>query len=159
MTKTKKHRSLRDAFGQFATGVTVITARTQAGEPIGITVNSFASVSLEPPLVSWCIDETSTRFEEFLDAQYYSICILNAEQQEISNLFAERSWDNKVFDDVEWFAGLYDVPQIAGASTRFHCKQSDIYAGGDHRIIVGEVLEYDSEPQEPLLFFQGDYRF
>ena len=158
MTSSKQHRSLRDAFGQFVTGITVVTARTATGLPIGITANSFASVSLEPALVSWCIDEKSTRFNEFIAAKYYSISILNAEQQDISNLFAERSWDGTVFDDADWFAGLNEVPQLTGVGTRFHCEQQDVYIGGDHRIIVGKVLDYESEAQAPLLFFQGNYR-
>ncbi len=159
MTKPREHRSLRDAFGQFATGVTVITANTQQGLPIGITANSFASVSLEPPLVSWCVDKNSTRFKEFIEAEFFTISVLTAEQEKISNLFAQRSWDEKVFEDVDWFKGLNDVPQIPNVSARFHCKSEHEYAGGDHVIIVGAVLEYESDPQTPLLFFQGAYQY
>lgn len=156
--KPREYRSLRDAFGQFATGVTVITANNRQEQPIGLTVNSFASVSLEPPLVSWCVDKASTRFEEFEAAEYYTISVLTEQQEEISNLFAKRSWDDTVFESLEWFSGLNNVPQIPSVSARFHCKKTDIHEGGDHLIIVGEVLDYESEPQAPLLFFQGDYR-
>lgn len=157
MTDSKQHRSLRDAFGQFATGVTVVTTRDEHGNPIGLTANSFASVSLEPPLVSWCVDKNSTRFKEFQQAEFFTISVLTAAQQEVSNLFAMRSWDETVFDDTEWFSGLNKVPQIPDVSARFHCKTEHLYEGGDHLIIVGAVLEYESQAQVPLLFFQGEY--
>jgi len=158
MTEVKQHRSLRDAFGQFATGVTVVTARDGHGKPIGLTANSFASVSLEPPLVSWCVDRASSRFNEFIDAEHFSISVLTSKQQEISNLFAMRSWDETVFDEVSWFEGVNKVPQIPDVSARFHCKTAHLYEGGDHIIIVGSVLEYECEAEESLVFFQGDYR-
>lgn len=158
MTDSSKYRSLRDAFGQFATGVTVVTTRDKQGNPIGLTANSFASVSLEPPLVSWCVDKSSTRFKEFYEAEYFTISVLTSEQQEISNLFAMRSWDDTVFDDTDWFSGHNDIPQIPYVGARFHCKTAHLYEGGDHVIIVGEVLGYESEATPPLLFFQGEYR-
>ncbi len=158
MTQVKQHRSLRDAFGQFATGVTVVTTRDADNQPIGITANSFASVSLEPPLVSWCVDKSSTRYKEFVDAEFFTISVLTAEQQEVSNLFAMRSWDKTVFDDADWFEGMNAVPQIEGVSARFHCKTAHLYEGGDHIIIVGSVLDYESDASEALVFFQGNYR-
>lgn len=158
MTQVKQHRSLRDAFGQFATGVTVVTTCDADNQPIGITANSFASVSLEPPLVSWCVDKSSTRYKEFVDAEYFTISVLTAEQREVSNLFAMRSWDKTVFDDADWFEGLNGVPQIEGVSARFHCKTAHLYEGGDHIIIVGSVLDYESDASEALVFFQGNYR-
>ncbi len=158
MTEVKQHRSLRDAFGQFATGVTVVTALDENDNPVGLTANSFASVSLEPPLVSWCIDKGSTRFSEFADAQHFTISVLSAEQQELSNLFAMRSWDDTVFSDTEWSSGHHNVPQLPGVSARFHCETAHVYEGGDHLIIVGAVLDYECDPKEALLFFQGDYR-
>lgn len=158
MTKPKEYRSLRDAFGQFATGVTVVTAVDTQNKPIGITVNSFASVSLDPPLVSWCVDKSSTRFKEFAEAKYYSISVLTAEQQAISDLFAMRSWDHTVFDDVEWLEGHHGVPKIPNVSARFDCETEHLYEGGDHLIIVGAVLDYDCDAQPPLLFSQGEYQ-
>ena len=158
MIEVKQHRSLRDAFGQFATGVTVVTARDKNGKPIGLTANSFASVSLEPPLVSWCVDKASTRFAEFTAAKYFTISVLTASQQETSNLFAQRSWDETVFEDTEWLDGLNQVPQIPGVSARFHCETAHLYEGGDHIIIVGSVLDYECEAHEALVFYQGDYR-
>lgn len=158
MSQTTGHRSLRDAFGQFATGVTVVSARGAEHQPIGLTANSFASVSLEPPLVSWCIDQGSTRFNELVDAEYYTISVLAENQQQLSDLFAYRSWDDEVFNEVEWYEGPNGVPQLPGAGARFHCRQTHTYPGGDHVIIVGAVESYESEPHSPLVFFQGDYK-
>jgi len=158
MTEVQPHRSLRDAFGQFATGVTVVTALSSSGNPIGITVNSFSSVSLDPALVSWSLDSNAKRYKEFAEAEYFTISVLNQNQQEVSNLFAERSWDDSVFEDAQWYKGHHKVPQINDVSARFHCKTAHLYEGGDHLIIVGEVLDYESEAQAPLVFFQGQYR-
>ena len=158
MSEQKQHRSIREAFSQFATGITVVTTLDKNGKPIGLTANSFASVSLEPPLVSWCVDKSSTRFHEFADAEYFSISVLTAEQEDISNLFAKRSWDESVFNDVEWYEGHHGVPQIPNVSARFHCKTAHLYEGGDHLIIIGAVEGYTSDPQAPLLFSQGEYR-
>lgn len=158
MNHQKQHRSLRDAFGQFATGVTVVTTLDQNQNPIGLTANSFASVSLEPALVSWCVDKSSTRFSEFSQADFFSISVLTAEQEHLSNLFASRSWDNTVFNDVEWHKGHQGVPYFSDTMARFDCKTEHVYEGGDHLIIVGSVLDYDCDPHAPLLFFQGQYK-
>lgn len=149
---------MRDAFGQFATGVTVVTALDNKKTPIGLTANSFASVSLEPALVSWCVDKSSTRFEEFSKADYFSISVLTEKQEHLSNLFASRSWDDTVFEDVPWYEGHHGVPQLPDCMARFHCKTEHVYEGGDHLIIVGAVEDYDCDPQTPLLFFHGQYK-
>lgn len=157
MSNEREYRPLRDAFGQFATGVTVVTARNDQDEPIGITANSFASVSLEPPLVSWCVDRDSTRFKELSKAEFYTISVLGESQQALSNLFASRSWDDTVFDEIDWVAGLNNVPQLDGVNARFHCRLVQSHEAGDHVILVGQVLEFENSPQAPLVFFQGDY--
>jgi flavin reductase (DIM6/NTAB) family NADH-FMN oxidoreductase RutF len=158
MSNQREYRPLRDAFGQYATGVTVVTARNKKDVPIGITANSFASVSLDPPLVSWCIDRASTRFAELSEAEYYTISVLGEQQQELSNLFAVRSWDDTVFDEVSWYSGQKNVPQLPDVSARYHCRLVTKHDGGDHVILVGEVEAFENSPQAPLLFFQGDYR-
>lgn len=157
MSNEREYRPLRDAFGQFATGVTVVTARNDQGAPIGITANSFASVSLEPPLVSWCVDRESTRFEELVKADCFTISVLGEKQTELSNLFASRSWDDAVFDEIDWSVGLNNVPQLQGVSARFHCRLVQSHEAGDHVILVGQVVEFENFPQAPLVFFQGDY--
>jgi len=158
MTKPREHRTLRDAFGQFATGVTVVTAIGENAQPVGLTANSFASVSLEPPLVSWCIDKSSTRFAELSTAEFYTISVLTDAQQEISNLFAMRSWDDSVFDEIDWYEGLNGVPQIPQVGTRYHCRAVHRYKGGDHLIIVGSVEDYELDYEQPLIFFGGSYQ-
>ena len=158
MTDVTSHRTIRDAFGQFATGVTVVTALDSLGKPIGLTVNSFASVSLEPALVSWCVDKSSQRFDEFSKANYFCVSILNQNQKQVSDLFASRSWDDTVFEDAEWFEGLNGVPQISDSAAFFQCQTEHVYPGGDHLIIVGRVLEYAADAQPPLVFHAGDYR-
>lgn len=158
MTEENQHRDLRDAFGQFATGITVVTARSNEGVPIGLTANSFASVSLSPPLVSWCVDKQSNRFADFSQAEYFCISVLSAEQKHLSDLFAARSWDDSVFNDVKWTSGLNNVPQIPQVSARFQCKLKHSYEGGDHLILVGDVLEFEFSPTEPLVFHAGEYR-
>ncbi len=158
MSDEQEYRSLRDAFGQFATGITIVTALGKQRQPIGLTANSFASVSLEPALVSWCVDKSSTRFEEFVSAQDYSISVLSETQTELSNLFAQRSWDDTVFADVGWNADERGIPQLDGVSARFHCRQTAKVEAGDHIILIGEVTQFEDQPQPPLVFFQGDYR-
>lgn len=158
MTEPQQHRALRDAFSQFATGVTVVTTTDDAGRPVGLTANSFTSVSLEPPLVSWCVDKQSTRFNEFVAAKFFTVSVLTAQQQALSDIFAARSWDDTVFNDIKWVEGHHCVPQLADVSARFHCATEHIYEGGDHLIIVGLVLDFENDPQAPLLFSQGEYR-
>ena len=158
MSQQKYHRSIRDAFGQFATGITVVTTLDKNKLPVGLTANSFASVSLEPPLVSWCVDRSSKRFKEFSEAKYYTISVLTDQQQELSDLFAQRSWDESVFEDVEWYEGHNGVPQFKHVCARFHCKTEHLYEGGDHLIIVGLVEDYENDPASPLIFTQGEYR-
>ena len=141
MSNQKYHRSIRDAFGQFATGVTVVTTLDKHKKPVGMTANSFASVSLEPPLISWCVDRSSKRYKDFSEAEYFTISVLTSEQQSISDLFAKRSWDVTAFDDTEWYEGHHAIPQIPDVSARFHCKTAHLYEGGDHLIIVGAVQD------------------
>lgn len=157
MTTSKEHRALRDALGQFVTGIAVVTARNRQGIAIGITVNSFASVSLEPPLVSWCVDKNSARYRDFYDVEFYSINVLGRKQRDASNLFAKRSWDDTVFESIPTVIGPNDVPLIPNAIARFHCRRAICYEGGDHAIIVGQVERFESTDDEPLVFFQGDY--
>jgi len=158
MTQKREYRSLRDAFGQFATGVTVVTTTNSNDEPVGLTANSFASVSLEPPMVSWSVDKSASRFAEFESAKYYTISVLNEEQEDLSNHFATYSWDDNAFNNIDWYKGHNGVPQLNNVSARFHCRLEHAFEGGDHIILLGIVEDYDSEPQEPLVFFQGDYR-
>lgn len=146
-------REFRDALGRFATGVTVVTTMTRDG-PVGITANSFASVSLDPPIVLWSIGRHSARFPAFAACEHFAVHVLAAEQLDLSRRFA-RSGDA--------FAGLaFDrndggVPLLHGCLSRFECARIAGHDGGDHLIVVGRVSNATLRDGEPLLFAGGDY--
>jgi len=147
-------RELRDALGRFATGVTVVTTMTPAG-PLGITANSFASVSLRPPLVLWSPARKSQRFPAFEAAGHFAIHVLSAGQQALAERFAAplaKGWGETAFEP-----GLGGVPLLAGCAARFECRHEARYEGGDHLIVVGEVLRLCENDRPPLLFYRGRY--
>lgn len=146
-------RALRDAFGSFATGVTVVTTLTKAG-PVGMTANSFSSVSLDPPLALWSIAKTSDRFETFAQAERYAIHILAEDQAALSTGFAQ---DSGYFEDTSWTDGADGIPELAGALCRFDCLSEATHDAGDHVILVGRVLEVFQRAGAPLLFTNGQY--
>lgn len=149
-------RSLRNALGSFATGITVITAVDENGEPQGMTANSFSSVSLEPPLVSWCVGRESRLFDLFQTTDHFAVNILTKAQQHASQLFAEPS-DNK-FEQVSWHGGIKGLPLLDDSPCQFQCEIEHRYAGGDHTILIGRVLAFSSEPMTPLIFHDGQYK-
>lgn len=145
-------RALRDAMGQFATGVTVITAMTDAG-PVGMTANSFASVSLDPALVLWSIDKNSNRYDVFSVAERYVINVLSQEQAALAMTFAK---DGQAFTDDN--SEIVDgVPQLRGALASFDCALHERHEGGDHVILVGRVLNLTLGSGAPLVFHQGTF--
>ncbi|MBK8578022.1 MAG: flavin reductase family protein [Candidatus Accumulibacter sp.] len=147
----------REALGCFATGVTVLTALTPDGEPIGVTISSFNSVSLQPPLILWSLACASPRLEAFRLARHYAVNVLTADQQWLSDCFAKREDDR--FREVEFTAGLASVPLIKHCSAWFECRNEAQYPGGDHLIFVGRVERFArGEPAAPLLFHAGRYR-
>jgi flavin reductase (DIM6/NTAB) family NADH-FMN oxidoreductase RutF len=146
-------RGLRDALGRFVTGVTVVTTQTDDG-PVGFTANSFASVSLDPPLVLWSPAKSSTRFPIFSAAQRYSIHILETSQADIAALFSR---GGAGFDDMEMHYSEDGVPLIADSLARFDCHQHATHDGGDHLIIVGRVVRFALRDGTPLVFSQGGY--
>lgn len=147
-------KAFRRCLGQFATGVTIVTT-TLDGAPVGVTANSYSSVSLEPPMVLWSIADTSRSVPAFMASDRFAISVLGADQVEISNRFA-KSIDDK-FEGVAWSAGLGGVPLIDGALARIECTVRDRIRQGDHTIIVGEVERYAVSGGAPLLFVQGQY--
>lgn len=155
MTTDFDPQHLRAALGSFATGVTVITTRTASGELVGLTANSFASVSLDPPLVLWSIGLGTPSFEAFRDCSHYAINILALDQEEISNRFASPS-ENK-FAGLEYTAGAGGAPLLAGCIASFECRNQTQYPGGDHLILVGRIERYQVAGGAPLLFFGGSY--
>jgi flavin reductase (DIM6/NTAB) family NADH-FMN oxidoreductase RutF len=144
----------RRSLAEFATGVTVI-ATSANGERFGLTSNSFASVSLDPPLVLWSIRRESKSFAAFAACSHFSVNILADDQIELSQRFA-RSGPDK-FRDIDWRAGEGDAPLFAGVAASFECVRSQTHDGGDHLILVGEVLRYSRYDRQPLLFVKGRY--
>lgn len=141
--------------GLFTTGVTIVTARASDGEPIGVTANSFSSVSLDPPLVLWSLAKSARSLDAFTGAEYFAIHILSAGQEDLSNRFASRGEDK--FAGIEAAEGLGAAPLLAGCSARMQCRTVHRYEGGDHIIFVGEVVDLVSSDVTPLVFQAGKY--
>lgn len=150
-------RPFRQCLGKFATGVTVVTCCNADGEPRGITANSFSSVSLEPPLVLWNIAKVSNSLNAFLDADYFAINVLAADQQSLSLHFARS--DHTLFNEIDYERNAEGAPLLADSLASFECRTREIHDCGDHFIIIGEVLRFGSRDADPLLFFGGQYRF
>jgi 3-hydroxy-9,10-secoandrosta-1,3,5(10)-triene-9,17-dione monooxygenase reductase component len=148
-------REFRDALSSFATGVTIVTAREEGGEPVGMTCSSFNSVSMDPPLVLWSVTKTSMSALVFKSAQHFAVHVLAFDQTEVSNRFA-RSGEDK-FGATEHSYDANSVPIISGAASRFDCKQWAVHDGGDHWIIIGEVLNFNRSKKEGLVFAGGSY--
>ena len=146
-------RELRNALGRFGTGVTIVTALAD-GQPIGITVNSFASVSLDPALVLWSVAKASARYPYFESAQHYAIHVLDQNQTSLASLFAR---DAQCFDQCDWHAGTNGIPLIEGTVARFECEKLSSHDGGDHAIVVGRVVRAAHSNGEPLMFVGGEF--
>ena len=149
-------RGFRNALGQYATGVTVVTTMGRGGERVGITANSFTSVSVDPPLVLWCPSNQAPSLASFESATHFAINILAADQLVLSRQFATASADK--FVGVTTHEGLRGIPVIDGAVATFECRTVSRYNGGDHRIYVGEVQRYETTGGDPLVFHGGQYR-
>ena len=148
-------RNFRQALGSFATGVTIITTRCGDGSPVGITANSFNSVSLEPPMVLWSLAKSSRSLPAFETAQHWAVHILAADQEALSNRFARSGADK--FAGLEPETGIGGSPLLGGCATRLQCSTAFRYEGGDHIIFVGRVLGFDHNPVAPLVFHSGSY--
>ena len=150
-------RTFRDAMGCFATGITVITAMDENDAPVGITANSFTSLSLDPPLLLVCIGNASFTGGVIRRAKRFAINVLQIGQQPTSNLFASKGADR--FSQTDWVLGEMGSPILNGSLSAFECEQHAVHDGGDHFILVGKVLKatYD-ERRDPLLYFRGKYR-
>jgi len=147
--------SFRRALSCFATGVAVVTTVDTAGTGVGITINSFNSVSLEPPLVLWSVAESSYSYDVFTSAEFFAVNVLAKDQEDLAERFAQRK-GNK-FDGLACRAGLNDVPLLPDFAACFECRTEHIYEGGDHKIIVGRVLRFEDHETDPLIFYRGDY--
>ncbi|WP_420583611.1 flavin reductase family protein [Ruegeria sp.] len=148
-------RALRNAFGSFMTGVTVVTAHDAAGEPLGFTANSFTSVSLDPPLVLVCLANTSSNFETFANTSKFAVNILSEAQIEVSNTFARPVEDR--FAAVDWQAGPHGSPILEGVSAWFDCATHKTVEAGDHLILIGEVKAFHQNIAPGLGYARGAY--
>jgi flavin reductase (DIM6/NTAB) family NADH-FMN oxidoreductase RutF len=150
-------RTLRDALGCFATGITIITSRDSEGKPIGLTANSFTSLSLDPPLLLVCVANNAGSAPVLRQAEHFAVNLLQIGQQPASNRFAGRGEDR--FAGTPWTPGETGMPLLDGALGSFECKRHAVHDGGDHFILVGEVVRAQFEPRrDPLLYFRGKYR-
>ncbi len=145
----------RRALGNFATGVTIVTAQNAQGEKVGVTANSFNSVSLDPPLILWSIDKKSSSFHVFEDASHFAVNILSGSQIELSNKFSRRNIDK--YEGTSYHEGLGFVPVLENCSAVFECERHQIIEGGDHWIIIGKVVAFHDEGRSPLVYHQGAY--
>ncbi len=148
-------RVLRHAFGTFMTGVTVVTTKTETGDPLGFTANSFTSVSLNPPLVLVCLANSSNNYDAFSKGRGFAVNILSEGQKEISNTFARPSDDR--FAAVDWQDGPHGAPIIDGVSAWFDCSLFKTVEAGDHVILVGKVEGFDAHPTPGLGYARGAY--
>jgi 3-hydroxy-9,10-secoandrosta-1,3,5(10)-triene-9,17-dione monooxygenase reductase component len=155
MTRDQNQRAFRDALGAFATGVTIVTTTDRADRPVGVTASSFNSVSLDPPLVLWSLARSSQSCEAFCTSGHFAIHVLAASQETLSNRFA-RPGENK-FDGADWAPGLLGSPLLNEHASLFQCRTRHQYDGGDHVILVGEVIHFTVADRDPLLFHRGKY--
>jgi len=149
-------RAFRNALGTFATGITVVTARTADGRRVGLTVNSFNSVSLEPPLVVWSLASDLPFAADFENCEYYAINVLAEDQQDLSQRFASRLEDK--FAGLEFAEGLGGAPLLEGCCARFECRNTVRHPGGDHVVFISEVERFERSERAPLVYHAGAYR-
>ena len=149
-------RDLRNALGRFATGVTLVTAVADTQKALGMTANSFSSVSLDPPLILWSLQNNSDVYDVFATPRFFAINVLSSEQQGHSNQYAKKG--EHELNPSHYRLGKYGAPLIRHALVTFECELYATHDGGDHVIIVGLVKDvYERPTGDPLLFHQGRY--
>jgi flavin reductase (DIM6/NTAB) family NADH-FMN oxidoreductase RutF len=148
-------RELRNVFGVFATGVTIITTNDVNGKPFGLTANSYTSLSLDPPLVLVCVDKKVDCYACFEQSKVFAVNFLAEDQEQLSTRFATKGIEK--FEGVSIRQGSIGVPLLEGAIGFIECRLVNGYEGGDHTIYVGEVQAASASGERPLLFFKGKY--
>jgi flavin reductase (DIM6/NTAB) family NADH-FMN oxidoreductase RutF len=150
-------RTLRDALGCFATGVTVVTCVDTDGQPAGLTVNSFTSVSLDPPLLLVCLAKRAASAEALVGASHFAVNVLQTGQQPASIRFSTRDQDR--FGATPWSTGEAGAPILKDSMGVFECARHAVHDGGDHHILIGQVVKATFDAKlDPLLYFRGSYR-
>lgn len=149
-------QQLRAALGQYATGVAVVTAIMTDGRPVGMTINSFSSLSLDPPLILWCLRRNASRAAAFMSAKDFAINILASGQAHLARHFAAH--DSRSFMSVHWLQGYHDLPLLHGIAAAFICHRVQVVDGGDHWILIGHIDKYNvAAERSPLIFHGGRY--
>lgn len=148
-------REMRDVLSSFSTGVTIVTTSDGRGAPVGMTASSFNSVSMEPPLILWSVARSALSSEAFRSASHFAVHVLAVDQVELSNRFAKSGADK--FSGTAYRIDRNGVPLLEGAAGRFDCRTWQVYEGGDHWIIVGEVEGIARENKDGLVFSAGTY--
>ena len=148
--------AFRRACARFATGITVTTVRGPDGEPHGLTVNSFTSVSLTPPLILVCLDHSCTILEMFRNSAYFGVNILRDDQKPVSTRFAQRGLDR--FNGTPWHSTDNGVPVLEGVLGFLECRLVQTLNAGDHCILIGEVISAEVTDGRPLLYYNSSYR-
>ena len=149
-------RHFRNALGRFTTGVTIVTCLDALGQPVGLTANSFNSLSLDPPLLLWSLRSASPSLAAFEAAPRFAVNVLAESQVELSRRFAARSDDR--FADLAWALGEHGAPVLSGCAAVFECETLSHQIAGDHRLFIGQVLACTESALPPLLFQAGHYR-
>lgn len=145
----------RKTLGHFATGVTIITTLDKQGAPVGVTASSFNSLSLDPPMILWSLAQSAYSLPAFQHTKYFNVHVLGSGQDALSNCFAKPGTDK--FCGIKTKKGLGGVPILPEYSALFECETAHHYEGGDHIIIVGEVVKFSRNKANPLLFHGGQY--
>jgi len=149
-------RAFRQALGSFPTGVAVITAVSPSRHPMGITVNSFTSVSLDPPMVLWCLDKKSDRYQVFTKAKGFTISVLGTAHEDVSARLAKQG--SHSLEGIALIETELGPPALADALAFFECGSEAVHEGGDHAILLGRVLRFARhDAGAPLVFFRGRY--
>ena len=148
-------RNLRQALGSFPTGVTVVSCLDKNKNPLGFTANSFTSVSLDPKLISICIDKESFNIDSFSVTKHFAISVLSENQQSISTIFATPNEDR--FKNIDWSTEETGSPIITNAVAWFDCNTQQVVDAGDHLILIGNIIAFDSTPKTPLMYLRGNY--
>jgi 3-hydroxy-9,10-secoandrosta-1,3,5(10)-triene-9,17-dione monooxygenase reductase component len=146
-------KGFRRALGRYVTGVVVISARGSGGEPIGLTCNSFSSLSLDPPLIQWAIARSSRNHAPMCAAEHFAVHVLDANQQDLCRQFSLS--DGNRFAGVEVETGLYDLPLLKNYHARFECAVYARHRAGDHTLIIGQVLRLEEQEGRPLVIYGG----
>lgn len=154
-TQSFDPQTFRRALGNFATGVTVITAKGCEEGFVGVTISSFNSVSIDPPMILWSQDKHARSLSTYQRAEHFVVNVLAADQIGLSNHFARQQEDK--FKDVNYTLNAQGIPVLAGSAAHFECKTVYQYEAGDHIIFVGEVNRLDVSDRDSLLFYQGGY--